>query len=101
MFAAASAAPGYGIPTDAMLEAVRLLASAEGLLLDPVYSGKAFAGLVAAVRAREIRRGVNLLFIMTGRHAGTVRISPGLQGRLAHPGTGRAVAQLPLQNLWC
>jgi L-cysteate sulfo-lyase len=57
---------GYGIPTDAMLEAVRLLASAEGLLLDPVYSGKAFAGLVAAVRAREIRRGVNLLFIMTG-----------------------------------
>ncbi len=57
---------GYGIPTDAMVEAVRLLASAEGLLLDPVYSGKAFAGLIAAVRAGEFRRKANLLFIMTG-----------------------------------
>lgn len=58
--------PGYGIPTDAMLEAVRLLARTEGLLLDPVYSGKAFAGLIAAVRAGEYAPGEALLYVMTG-----------------------------------
>lgn len=58
--------PGYGIPTDAMLEAVRLLARTEGLLLDPVYSGKAFAGLIAAVRAGDYAPGDSLLYVMTG-----------------------------------
>ena len=58
--------PGYGIPTDAMIEAVRLLARTEGLLLDPVYSGKAFAGLIAAVRAGEYAPGEAILYIMTG-----------------------------------
>ena len=57
---------GYGIPTDAMREAVRLVASKEGLLLDPVYSGKAFAGLMQAVRSGRFARGENVLFIMTG-----------------------------------
>ncbi|MBV6822043.1 D-cysteine desulfhydrase family protein [Pseudomonas sp. PD9R] len=56
----------YGAPTDAMLEAVRLLASREGLLTDPVYGGKAFAGLLAAVRAGKYPSGSNLLFVMTG-----------------------------------
>jgi D-cysteine desulfhydrase len=56
----------YGAPTEAMLEAVRLLASHEGLLADPVYGGKAFAGLLAAVRAGEYPAGSNLLFVMTG-----------------------------------
>ena len=41
---------GYGVPTVAMFEAVRLVARSEGLLLDPVYGGKAFAGLIAAIR---------------------------------------------------
>lgn len=57
---------GYGIPTDAMREAVRLMASHEGLLLDPVYSGKAFAGLIAAVRAGRHAPGENVLFVMSG-----------------------------------
>jgi L-cysteate sulfo-lyase len=57
---------GYGIPTDAMREAVRLMASKEGLLLDPVYGGKAFAGLVQAVRSGRHAPGENVLFIMTG-----------------------------------
>lgn len=57
---------GYGVPTDAMLEAVRLMARSEGLLLDPVYSGKAFAGLIAAVRAGHYASGDALLFVMTG-----------------------------------
>jgi D-cysteine desulfhydrase len=58
--------PGYGIPTDAMKEAVRLLARSEGLLLDPVYSGKAFAGLIAAIRAGEYAAGESVLYVMTG-----------------------------------
>lgn len=58
--------PGYGIPTDSMRAAVRLLASTEGLLLDPVYTGKAFAGLVANISAGNYRKGQNILFVMTG-----------------------------------
>ena len=57
---------GYGVPTQAMVEAVRLMARCEGLLIDPVYSGKAFAGLVADLRQGRYRRGDNVLFIMTG-----------------------------------
>jgi L-cysteate sulfo-lyase len=57
---------GYGIPTDEMLEAVRLMARTEGLLLDPVYSGKAFAGLLSDIRNGFYHRGENVLFIMTG-----------------------------------
>lgn len=56
----------YGAPTESMLEAVRLLASVEGLLTDPVYGGKAFAGLLAAVRQGDYPPGSNLLFVMTG-----------------------------------
>ena len=56
----------YGAPTEAMLEAVRLLASQEGLLIDPVYGGKAFAGMLAAVRRGDFPAGSNLLFVMTG-----------------------------------
>ncbi|SIO09923.1 D-cysteine desulfhydrase [Paraburkholderia phenazinium] len=57
---------GYGIPTEAMLRAVRLLASTEGLLLDPVYSGKAFAGLLHGIKTGAYRAGQRLLFVMTG-----------------------------------
>jgi L-cysteate sulfo-lyase len=57
---------GYGIPTDSMRAAVRLLASTEGLLLDPVYSGKAFAGLLQQVSLGNYSEGQSILFIMTG-----------------------------------
>jgi 1-aminocyclopropane-1-carboxylate deaminase len=57
---------GYGATTTAMTDAVRLLASREGLLLDPVYSGKAFAGLLADIRAGRYAPGDQVLFIMTG-----------------------------------
>jgi L-cysteate sulfo-lyase len=57
---------GYGAPTPSMLAAVNLMASREGLLLDPVYSGKAFAGLLAGIRNGEYRPGQNILFVMTG-----------------------------------
>ncbi|WP_334538334.1 pyridoxal-phosphate dependent enzyme [Bradyrhizobium sp. AZCC 2230] len=61
---------GYGIPTAAMIGAVRLMASSEGLLLDPVYSGKALAGLLRAARLREFRADANILFLMTGGRPG-------------------------------
>jgi D-cysteine desulfhydrase len=57
---------GYGLPTDAMLEAVRLMARTEGLILDPVYGGKAFAGVLAAVRNGVYQSGDAVLFLMTG-----------------------------------
>jgi len=46
--------------------ALRLMAEREGLLLDPVYSGKAFAGLLAAIRDGIYAPGEDILFIMTG-----------------------------------
>ncbi|MDR2789105.1 MAG: D-cysteine desulfhydrase [Candidatus Accumulibacter sp.] len=61
---------GYGIPTEGMLEAVRLLARHEGILLDPVYTGKAFAGLIDRVRKGDFRKGENIVFLHTGGAAG-------------------------------
>jgi len=58
--------PGYGIPTDTMIEAVTLCARLEGLLLDPVYTGKAMAGLIALVRSGEIAKGETVVFWHTG-----------------------------------
>jgi L-cysteate sulfo-lyase len=55
----------YGIPTDAMLDAIRIMARSEGLLLDPVYSGKAFAGFLDCVRS-AVWNDRNALFVMTG-----------------------------------
>lgn len=57
---------GYGVPTEAMFEAVRLVARSEGLLLDPVYGGKAFAGLLAALRDETWDGAASILFVMTG-----------------------------------
>ena len=42
--------PGYSRPNDGMIEAVQLLAQTEAILLDPVYSGKAFPGMIALIR---------------------------------------------------
>lgn len=58
--------PGYSLPTDAMVEAVKLLATTEGILLDPVYSGKAMSGLIDLVRKGHFKEGSNLLFLHTG-----------------------------------
>jgi D-cysteine desulfhydrase len=57
---------GYGIPTEAGLAAIRLLARSEGLLVDPVYGAKALAGLLADARAGAFRAGDAVLFVMTG-----------------------------------
>ena len=57
---------GYGIPSLEMLEALDLCARLEGLLLDPVYTGKAFAGLISRVRGGEFSRKDTVIFIHTG-----------------------------------
>ncbi|MDR0837972.1 MAG: D-cysteine desulfhydrase family protein [Propionibacteriaceae bacterium] len=58
---------GYGIPTDGMREALRLLARTEGILLDPVYTGKAFAGLLAELRlGLGLAQSNRILFWHTG-----------------------------------
>lgn len=57
---------GYSLPTDEMVEAVRMLARLEGVLLDPVYTGKAMAGLIGLCRRGVLRKGERVLFIHTG-----------------------------------
>lgn len=61
---------GYGVPTDAMNDAVLTLARLEGLLFDPVYSGKALAGLFDLVRNGWFDGAENIVFIHTGGTAG-------------------------------
>ena len=60
---------GYGIPTDAMNDAVLLLARLEGLLFDPVYSGKALAGLIDLVKTGYFEKAKNIVFLHTGGSA--------------------------------
>jgi D-cysteine desulfhydrase len=57
---------GYGVPTDAGREAIELAARLEGLLLDPVYSGKAMAALVADRRAGVLKPDQPVVFVHTG-----------------------------------
>lgn len=58
-------APGYGRVSQEVGDAVRLAATREGLLLDPVYSGRAFAGLLARAKRRELDPGATV-FVHTG-----------------------------------
>ncbi len=58
--------PGYSLPTPGMIAAVRLLAATEGVLLDPVYTGKAMAGLIDLVREGYFARGSRVVFVHTG-----------------------------------
>lgn len=57
---------GYGIATPACVEAIRLLATSEGILLDPVYTGKALAGMIGHIRGGAIDPGETVLFLHTG-----------------------------------
>ena len=61
---------GYGVPTPASTEALELVARREGILLDPVYTAKAMAGLIALVRAGELTSGQTVLFWHTGGQVG-------------------------------
>ena len=58
--------PKYSIPNTKMVEAVQMLARTEGILLDPVYTGKVMAGLIGLTRAGYFRADENVLFLHTG-----------------------------------
>ncbi|MEB8079899.1 D-cysteine desulfhydrase [Klebsiella michiganensis] len=59
-------APGYGIPNDEGMAAVKLLAQLEGILLDPVYTGKAMAGLIGGISQKRFKDEGPILFVHTG-----------------------------------
>ena len=67
--------PGYAIPSDEGNAAVRLMAEKEGIFLDPVYTGKAFAGLIAMAQEGAFREGEKVLFLHTGGAGGLFAIS--------------------------
>ncbi len=75
--------PGYGIATPACLEAIALLARYEAIFLDPVYSAKAMAGLIADIRAGALDPDEPVVFLHTGgtpalfAHAETLAASAG------------------------
>lgn len=58
--------PGYSLVTKEMIKAVRLLAEIEGVLLDPVYTGKTMAGLIDLVQKGYFKKGENIMFLHTG-----------------------------------
>lgn len=59
-------APGYGTPNEEGMEAVKLLARLEGILLDPVYTGKAMAGLIDGISQKRFKDEGPILFVHTG-----------------------------------
>jgi D-cysteine desulfhydrase len=58
--------PKYSVPNQRMVEAVQMAARTEGLLLDPVYTGKVMAGLIGEARRGALKAGERVLFLHTG-----------------------------------
>ena len=73
-------APGYGTPNEDGMAAVKLLAQLEGILLDPVYTGKAMAGLIALVRSGAIGPDETVVFGHTGGAPGLYAYPEVFQG---------------------
>ncbi len=61
---------GYGIPAPSTIEAIEMFAQVEGILLDPVYSGKGAAGLIDLIRKGMFKKGEKIVFLHTGGSAG-------------------------------
>jgi len=66
--------PGYAIPSNEGNKAIRLAAREEGIFLDPVYTGKAFAGLIRMAEEGRFREGENVLFLHSGGAGGLFAI---------------------------
>ena len=67
--------PGYAIPSEEGNAAVRLMAETEGLFLDPVYTGKAFAGLIAMAKEGAFRPDERVLFLHSGGAGGLFAVN--------------------------
>lgn len=61
---------GYGLPTEGMVEALKLVAKLEGILLDPVYSGKGMAGLIDLIKKGHFKKDETVVFLHTGGAVG-------------------------------
>ena len=59
-------APGYAIPSNAGVEAIKLAGALEGILLDPTYTGKAFAAVIKDIREGRLKPGETVIFVHTG-----------------------------------
>ena len=68
--------PGYGIPTPAGQGAIELLACTEGVLLDPVYTAKAFGHLLSRISSGELSEGGDVVFVHTGGSPGLFAYTP-------------------------
>lgn len=84
---------GYGLPSAAMVEAVKLVARTEGILLDPVYSGKGMAGLIDLIRQGNFDSCRNVVFLHTGGSAGLFGYPDSFE--LAGDQTSEGDARLP------
>ena len=60
----------YGLPTDGMIEAIELVTREEGILLDPVYSGKGMSGLIDLIRKGKFQKDGNIVFLHTSGSVG-------------------------------
>ena len=67
---------GYGIPTPECLQAIEMFARLEGILLDPVYSGKGAAGLIDLIGSGEFSHDENVVFLHTGGAAALFGYTP-------------------------
>ena len=72
--------PKYSVPNKKMVEAVNLMAKIEGILLDPVYTGKAMAGLIGLSREGYFKKGENVLFVHTGGSPGLYAYTKSILG---------------------
>ena len=66
---------GYAVPDERTLSAIKFAGSNEGIVLDPVYTGKAFAGLIEHVKCGKISKNEKILFIHTGGYPGIVNMT--------------------------
>jgi len=57
---------GYGVVSKECIEAITLVAQTEGIFLDPVYTGKAMAGLIDLIRKGKLTSGDTVVFVHTG-----------------------------------
>jgi len=73
--------PQYSVPNKKMVEAVNMMAQTEGILLDPVYTGKAMAGLIDLSRQGYFRKDENVLFVHTGGSPGLYAYQQSILGQ--------------------
>lgn len=84
--------PGYGIPSRECLDAIRIVARAEGVFLDPVYTGKAMAALIDDVRRGVIEPSETVVFLHTGGTPALFAHADALLGAADRPSRGESVS---------